>query len=221
LQAPSGVALNGKLSLTFTNGFQPATNDAFTLITAGAVSGHFASFDYPSNTVSMQLSNTPAAVIAFVTGLSTLSPPVLHLERIAGTSGRLYWATNYTGYHLEYAALLRATNWAASGFKPVVTGTNFVLTNTLSGAHKFYRLSQVPATFVPPPPTLQAQRISSGLLRLLWPVDNDQPFLLQGITNLSATNWASVLPVPATLGSNNVVTNAIIGSQRFYRLSLP
>jgi autotransporter-associated beta strand protein len=69
----------------------------------------------------------------------------------------------------------------------------------------------------PPLPLLTIQNISPATVRLLW-ATNDPPFSLQSNTNAVPTDWSSVLPTPAVIGTNNVVTNAIDGTQRFYRL---
>jgi hypothetical protein len=67
---------------------------------------------------------------------------ILHMQGITSATARLYWSTNYPLYHLEYNTNLVTTNWAASGLTPVVTGTNFVVTNSVFGARMYYRLSQ-------------------------------------------------------------------------------
>jgi hypothetical protein len=66
----------------------------------------------------------------------------LYVERIAPTSARLYWSTNYSLYHLESNTNLWTTNWAADGAPPVVAGINYVVTNSMSGSQMYYRLSQ-------------------------------------------------------------------------------
>lgn len=72
----------------------------------------------------------------------------------------------------------------------------------------------------PPPPRLLIEKIPPASVRLLWPT-NDPPFSLQTTTNLLATNWLAALPLPAVIGTNNVVTNSTTNAQRFYRLSNP
>jgi hypothetical protein len=153
--------------------------------------------------------------------LFSASQPILHLERIAPATARLYWSTNYPNFHLEYNTSLGTTNWAASALMPVVTGTNLVVTSSLFGAQKYYRLSRLPSPYIPPAPSLTIQRASAGAIRLLWPAEDERMFLLQSNTNLSSTNWAPVSPLLTILGGNNVVTNAIGGAQTFYRLSNP
>jgi hypothetical protein len=75
--------------------------------------------------------------------LVSVNPPLLHMERLAPASARLFWSTNYPNFHLESNFTLRTTNWAASALTPTITGTNFVvvLTNAITGAPQFYRLS--------------------------------------------------------------------------------
>ena len=151
----------------------------------------------------------------------TLPPPLLHIEKITAVTARLYWSTNYPDYHLEYNPSLGTTNWAASALTPVVTDTNFVVTNLMFGAQKYYRLSRLPATYTPPPPSLTIQRAASGFVRLLWSAEDDRTFTLQVNTNLTATNWVSASPPASILGWDNVVTNPISGAQKFYRLFKP
>jgi hypothetical protein len=72
----------------------------------------------------------------------------------------------------------------------------------------------------PPPPRLTIQPVPPASVRLVWPT-NDPPFSLQTTTNLPATNWLAALPLPAVIGTNNVVTNSTASAQQFYRLSNP
>jgi hypothetical protein len=75
----------------------------------------------------------------------SLSLPVLHMEMVTPTTGRIYWPTNYPLYQLQSNTRLDTTNWAATGLAPAITGTNLVVTNSLSGAQRYYRLSVLPA----------------------------------------------------------------------------
>jgi autotransporter-associated beta strand protein len=72
----------------------------------------------------------------------------------------------------------------------------------------------------PPPPALTIQRASPTSVRLLWQT-NDPPFSLQTASSLPSTNWATALPLPVVIGTNNVVTNLISNFKQFYRLSSP
>jgi hypothetical protein len=75
LQVFGTVTSNGSLSVDLINGFVPKTNDNFTVVTAGTRNGSFASFFYPSNATTMQLSNTSNAVIARVTDVFIAPQP--------------------------------------------------------------------------------------------------------------------------------------------------
>ncbi len=77
LQVAGAVTLNGALSVSLTNGFVPGNNDSFTVLSAGSRSGTFATFSYPSNQATMQLSNTANSVIVRSTGPYFVTPPQL------------------------------------------------------------------------------------------------------------------------------------------------
>ncbi|HEX4262948.1 MAG TPA: LamG-like jellyroll fold domain-containing protein [Verrucomicrobiae bacterium] len=152
--------------------------------------------------------------------LSSVIQPVLQIETIAPATARIYWSTNFPAFHLEYSTGLGTTNWAASALTPVITGTNFVITNSFFGIEKFYRLSRLPSVYFAPPPALLIEGASTSAVRLVWPAEDDRTFKLQSNSNLM-DSWVTVLPQPTILGGNNVVTNAINGRQRFYRLAFP
>jgi len=46
-------------------------------------------------------------------------------------------------------------------------------------------------------------------------------FTLEFSTNLTSPVWNSNLPAPVIVNTNKVVTNGILGLQRFFRLSGP
>ena len=218
LQVAGTVTLNGALGVSFINAFLPTTNDTFTVLTAGTRAGTFTGFNYPSNLVTMLMSNTANSVIVGVSAVLGGSGPILHIEQITAAVARLYWSVNYPDFHLEYNTGLGTSNWAASALTPVVTGTNNVVTNSLSGAQKYYRLSRVPAPYTPLPPLLTIQTASPSAVRLLWSSDGGLEFTLHSNTNLATTNWIIDTTSPVLLGTNNAVTNAVVGPQRFYRL---
>jgi hypothetical protein len=77
LQVSGTVNLDGTLSVNLTNNYIPTTNDTFTVVSAGTRSGTFVSFTYPSNVVSMSLSNAASSEIVRVTGVSLQQPSPL------------------------------------------------------------------------------------------------------------------------------------------------
>jgi uncharacterized repeat protein (TIGR03803 family) len=71
---------------------------------------------------------------------------------------------------------------------------------------------------VPVPPQLRIQYSGENVI-LTWPT-NSAGFALLSATNLvSPVDWAPVLPTPAVVNGQNAVTNAVSGTQQFYRLS--
>jgi len=109
-------------------------------------------------------------------------------------------------------------NSLAEGGKLYIGGGLFQITYQFTG--RFGNDVALQALATPPPPTLTIQRIPPASVRLLWPT-NDPPFSLQTATNLAANSWTNALPLPVVIGTNNVVTNAAINLEQFYRLSSP
>jgi len=66
--------------------------------------------------------------------------PLLNIQRAAGTNIVLLWGTNLTGFTLEASTNLNASVWSVASPAPAVRGTNYVVTNTVSGSQRFYRL---------------------------------------------------------------------------------
>jgi uncharacterized repeat protein (TIGR03803 family) len=68
-----------------------------------------------------------------------------------------------------------------------------------------------------PPPLLSIQPIENTNVVLSWAA-SFTGFTLEASTNLASNVWSVVSPAPSVSGTNNVVTNAISGAARFYRL---
>lgn len=82
------------------------------------------------------------AILLFIFSLSapallTAQTPI-HFQRQAGNLV-LSW-TNQPWSGLEFITNLSSTNWAAIATTPAVTNGQFVLTNTITGASRFFRL---------------------------------------------------------------------------------
>jgi autotransporter-associated beta strand protein len=75
-----------------------------------------------------------------LTQISGIFIPVLTIEKIAASTIRLLWHTNATGFNLESNTNLLTTNWLTTSPPPTIVGTNNVVTNTIIGPKKFYRL---------------------------------------------------------------------------------
>lgn len=147
LKVAGTVNVNGALSVDFINGFLPTTNDAFTLLTAGTRNGAFANFIYPSNAVTMQLTNMPNSVVARVANLATTNvvEPVLLPPELSGSDIKLIWtAVSNTVYRVEFKTDLSLSNWN------ILTGDVTSLSNTagkvdvLTPGNRFYRVRVLP-----------------------------------------------------------------------------
>ena len=146
LQVAGPVTLNGGLSVDLTGGYLPTTNDAFTVLTACTRSGAFGNFTYPSNQVTMQLSNTANSVIVRVTTVAVLTqPPILLSPTVAGSIVLLTWrAVSNTTYRSEFSPDLTPSNW--NSLPGDVTGASNTATklDALTPSNRFYRVRVLP-----------------------------------------------------------------------------
>lgn len=145
LQVAGTVTLNGALGVGLTNGFLPAVNDSFTVLTAGTRSNTFANFYYPSNEVTMLMSNTANSVIVRVTEVLVVPQPVLLPPELSGPDLRLIWtAISNTTYRLEFNPDLSPSNWnALPGDVTTLTNTASKL-DALTSSNRFYRVRVIP-----------------------------------------------------------------------------
>ena len=125
-----GVAnLGGALNVTLTNGFSPTNGASFTFLTASSRVGAFASFNYPSNDIGMQLVTDATSAMLKITNLK----PVV-ANPIADPVPTTYGQT----FNFQFPANTfidpdnNALSYAASGMP---SGVNFTgSTRTFSGA---------------------------------------------------------------------------------------
>jgi len=147
LQVSGSVALNGTLSINLNNNYIPTTNDSFTVLTAGTRNGAFSSFSYPSNQVTMQLSNTTNSVIVRVTGVaaSPPPPPLLFPLTFSGTNALLTWtAVSNVTYRLEFNPDLTPSNWNAIPGDVLGLSNTASKLDTLTPSNRFYRVQVLP-----------------------------------------------------------------------------
>ena len=136
--------LNGAVRVEFTDGFMPAINDAFAVVTGGTRQGSFAHFLYPSNLVTMQLSNTPNSVIARIGGIVVpelvLLPPVMTSSNLT-----LCWvAESNKTYRLEFNPDLSPTSWFAVPGEVITLGNKACISDALTTSNRFYRVRVLP-----------------------------------------------------------------------------
>jgi hypothetical protein len=114
------------------------------VVTADALSGVFANFNYPSNVVNMQVGYTPNSVLVLVTGIANpqfvLLPP-----QISGSNINLTWTaiSNFT-YRLEFNSNLNPTNWAAVPGDVIAITNQASKSDVLTRSNRFYRVQVLP-----------------------------------------------------------------------------
>ena len=126
------------------NGFSPAINDAFTVLT-GSRSGTFANFSFPSNDVTMVLSNTLNSVLVRVTDVLVVPKPFLVQPQLSGSNITLIWtAISNTTYRLEYKTELGFTNWTALAGDVTTLSNTASKLDPLTSSNRFYRVRVLP-----------------------------------------------------------------------------
>ena len=138
----------------------------------------------------------------------------------SGSGTVFYLNTDGTGFTNLYSFTSNPppdyTN--SDGTRP---GAGLILSgNTLYGTTLNGGISGVGTVFsiTLPPPHLTIIQSSANLI-LTWPT-NATGFALQSTTNLGpSAAWSTNSSTPVVINGQNVVTNAISGAQRFYRLS--
>jgi hypothetical protein len=116
------------------------------------------------------------------------------------------------------------TTWATFSGTVVATGTNMTLWldgRTISGTSaKVGCFDAVTVTCLGPmaAPVLEANRVGGNLV-FRWPT-NYGNYTLIATTNL-ASPWSAIAPPPTVVNGTNVVTNAVSGERKFYRLMRP
>ncbi len=144
LKVAGAVALNGALSVELVNGFSPALNDSFTVLTAGTRNSTFLNFFYPSNAMTMQLSNAPNSVIVRVSGI-VVPQPILFTPVLSSSNVLLSWtAVSNQTYRLEFNPNLGPTNWAAVPGNVTSLSNMATKLDALTSSNRFYRVRVLP-----------------------------------------------------------------------------
>jgi hypothetical protein len=145
LRVAGAVNLNGSLSVDLVNGFIPARDDSFTVLAAGTRSGTFANFIYPSNEVTMVLSNAPTAVIVRVTDVLIVPPPMLLQPERVGPDIKLTWtAVSNATYRLEFTPWLNSSNWSTLPGDVTAASNSASRLDVWTSSNRFYRVRSVP-----------------------------------------------------------------------------
>ena len=158
----------------------------------------------------LKYSNNSASATFTVNDNPTL--PLLKITRSA-SNVVLSWSTNAQSFFLQSKAdLSPGSVWTDVTNTPARVGNQWMVTNSISAAAKFYRLSQRL-------PVLSATMPSSNRVVVSWPV-TAAGGVLKTTTNLQSSSvWIVVSnPPPVIVGDRYYVTNLNSGARRFYRL---
>ena len=66
--------------------------------------------------------------------------PALRLATLPASRVRIAWPTSAAGHVLEATPSFEPTNWSTVSNAPIVSGTNFLVTNSVTASNRFYRL---------------------------------------------------------------------------------
>jgi hypothetical protein len=181
--------------------------------------GSYGYYDDNGNigTVHVELNTPPLVTISNPTNQASFTAPAtFFFTAIASDAQGLSDVEFYIG-----------TNFIEDVFsEPFRTGItnlppgNYVLTaiaydNVFATATNSISITVAAAT----PPALIAKRVGNQLV-ISWTAANAAGLSLQSRTNLnSGTDWALVPITPSPVGSELVVSNAIVGTKQFFRLS--
>ena len=140
IYVPSAVALNGTASVNWLGGFVPAISNSFGLLHYASESGTFGDITLPSGYLGD--GNYGATVFNLViTGLGTQTgQPILTIERVNAATVAVLWPASATNFGLQTATKLSPGSWSNVTSGIATVGTNYVLTNTVTGKGAFFRL---------------------------------------------------------------------------------
>jgi hypothetical protein len=167
-----------------------------------------------------RLSNDTAALQNFA-----VTPTAIAWTR-GGSSPQFARATfEFSTDNVNYSPLGNGTatgsNWTLTGLG-LPTGQNIFIrargyysSGLENGAESI--IESVRNAFLTPRPLLNIQRSGNTNIVLSW-ATNFTGYTLEASTNLNTNIWSTVSPAPSVSGTNNVLTNAISGAARFYRL---
>lgn len=136
---PSHFAYDPGLSFSQPNAQGMAFDSATNLYVANLYSGNIYKFDcFGNGTVFASGLQNPVAIAIERTG-SVSAPPELSITT-SGTNAVLSWSLAAANFTLQSCTNLAGTNWIAVSGMPGTNNGNYVVTNSMVGSARFYRL---------------------------------------------------------------------------------
>ncbi len=157
-------------------------------------------------------------ISGWMRGNSALATCTVKCSPTASTS----WAT---AIDLDPPQTYSAATWTNFNGTVVATGTSMTIwldgQTTGTGQNKAECFDSVTVTCLgaTAPPVLEYKQQGANLI-FSWPT-NVGNYGLIAATNVSGAVWNGVLPSPTVVNGTNIVTNAISGERKFYRLTRP
>jgi len=124
-----------------------------------------------------------------------------------------------TSFKIPAGTLQPGTNYSAAlGFYHYTLATNGTVI-TLAYVGSLTGILYLKTATNSAPPLLSISQSGTNVI-LSWPT-NATGFNLEYATNLNSPSWNTNLPAPVVISTNNVVTNGISSTQRYFRLVNP
>lgn len=149
LQLTRPVQLAGALEIDILPGYAPAVRDAWVVVNASSRTGTFEKLLYPSQSVTLEISNTPNSVVVLVKEVvSTVPSPEFLPTSLSGEDLLLTWTSksNLT-YRLEFVADLSQpppASWIPIPGDVLATGPTASKLDPLTASNRFYRVRVLP-----------------------------------------------------------------------------
>ena len=129
--------------LVTAQGLSTAITDAsgqytLTNVAAGLVSVTASLRDYAMQARSTDLIASQTNQLDFALSLE----PILHIQLLPPNQVLLYWPGTLTGFGLQTSVALKSAPWTAEGSVPALVDGYNMVTNTVGGGSRFYRLAK-------------------------------------------------------------------------------
>jgi hypothetical protein len=136
----TNVVLNGTVSVNFNNGFVPANNATFNVLTYPSFSGIFGSTNLPSGAAAQGVYGATGFSLVFGGSGTSTTQPILTIQRISASTVDVSWPTAAGNFNLQSSPNLTVGSWSNIVGGITTLGSNYVLTSAINGNAAFFRL---------------------------------------------------------------------------------
>ncbi len=151
---------------------------------------------------------------SFTVMLTGSGAAILRINRM-GNNLMVSWPTNLAEFRLQSSSGIKGAPWTTVNAAPELMGDRFVVILSPNGREQFFRLASGGVEL----PRLMIALAGSQVV-ISWPAAFAEGYSLQSNPDLRNKNdWTLVPEVPVLAGGFYYVTNAMSGTQRYYRLA--